>query len=230
MTAQLTAETVFGHSHSPLANLPSGVLLHAEPRRSVPGWLNLGEQLGGQVLHRGSAAPASAAVGMLTMTGVSAAVVHRAQDGRQTWLALRFALHLAERRRAADPLPVAPCATCTYRPGRLPAGVVRIPHLVAGKATAGRVVDQVVWELMAADDAVTWIGGPLPDQEWFEERLPRLLALRARVRTGQIGDNPAAVALMGLLRDRYLSIRFAYQHAGLIADVLNGPTGERRSA
>jgi hypothetical protein len=54
--------------------------------------------------------------------------------------------------------------------------VVRIPHLVTVGHTGGES-DTVVWELAATATAQQWLGGPLPDQSFFESRLDSLLRL-----------------------------------------------------
>ncbi|MGH8903499.1 MAG: hypothetical protein ACRDYA_17965 [Egibacteraceae bacterium] len=219
MTERMSTERVFAWTPAPLGELPTGVLLLVERGSTMPECLHLGAQLGHHLLHLPTADPAATALDTLREPGIAAAVAHDGGDGQGAWLALRFALHLAEH-RGADPIPVAPCVTCTVRPGRLPGRTVRIPHLVGVAGPENNLVDRVVWEIMAEARANAWLGSRLPYQTWFEARLPQLVCLRARIRHGQMPGSDAGRQLEKLLEGRYLSIRFAYRHASLIGNVL----------
>jgi hypothetical protein len=91
--------------------------------------------------------------------------------------------------------------------------------LVEVMAPQDQVTDHVIWEFMAARDAITWLGRPLPDQAWFESHLPALLTMRKLLREGRLPKHPACTVLTTRLVGRYLSIRFAYQNPALIAEV-----------
>ncbi|MGH8899844.1 MAG: hypothetical protein ACRDZ4_23125 [Egibacteraceae bacterium] len=225
MTERISTERIFAWTPAPLGGLPTGVLVLVDHGSTMPGCLHLGEQLGHHLFHIPAADPATTALDTLPKSGIAAAVTHDGGDERRAWLPLRFALHLAEH-RAADPIPVTPCVTGSVRPGTLPAGTVRIPHLVAVTDPEGNLVDRVIWEIMTQARANAWLGGRLPDQEWFEARLPQLLGLRGHIRRGQMSGSDAGHELEKLLDHRYLSIRFAYRHAGLLADALSTLVGE----
>ena len=226
VTVRGADEPVFRRCPTPLDDLPSGVVVHADPQaRLDERWLPVGEHLGGLLLHRSTPDPIMAALGVLPAAGVLAVVIHHADSCRRGCLALPFAHHLAERRNAADPAPVVPCATSCRSPEPLPEGVVRIPHLVAVEDADSGTADCAVWEVMTGADAVAWLGGPLPDQQWFEARLLQLTTVRRRLRTGRtegrLRDGPLR-ELTQQLKGGYLSIRFAYQHTGLISTLLDG--------
>jgi hypothetical protein len=197
--------------------LPSGVFVlrattPASDRNNV-----LGNWHGYHVIHIPSNDPVTAGLDAVQAGGVVAAAAHHGPAINQTMLALRFARHLSDC-RASDPSPVRPCVTSASRPDGLPPIVVRIPHLIA-VATLTGVTDQVIWEMMAECHTVTWLGGALPDQAWYESHLPDLLQLRSQLRSRQILTTDVGQRLTDLLTGRYLSIRFAYQHRELIDEV-----------
>jgi hypothetical protein len=170
------------------------------------------------------------------LPGVRAVVLASCADnGPAVRLGMRWAVRLAAvraggcgpRRLVTSPVPPVP-----------PPGVVRIPHLLTVRAHTCPV-DRVVWELMPADRAPDWLGGPLPAQpqrRWFEARLGQLLRLRAVARAGGLPPTAAGTRLARLLAGRELSIRLVYRrplllralltHAGLpAADRLTDRTG-----
>lgn len=131
-------------------------------------------------------------------------------DPRWVRLALEVALSLATC-RSPDLGRYEACLTSYQRP-TCPPGAVRIPHLV----TVGRdesVTDTVVWELAPLPVAQQWLGGPLPDQWFFEHHLEALLRLRAALRCGRVPVRALSARLTELVGDRELSIRLVYQHA-----------------
>jgi hypothetical protein len=99
--------------------------------------------------------------------------------------------------------------------------LVRVPHLVSIRL-AGAVVDVVLWELMSAAYVPVWLGGPLPEQGFFEARLGGLLRLRAAARAGRLPVTAAGMRLTRLLCGRGLSIRLVYQRPGLFRALLAG--------
>src|ERR1022692_2904657 len=87
-----------------------------------------------------------------------------------------------------------------------------------------------IWGIMTPGHALGWLGQPLPDQAWFEDSLPQLLALRKRLREDALPDERCCATLTALLTGRrYLSIRFAYQNPALIAGAFAAIEGERNS-
>ncbi|NJC66235.1 hypothetical protein HC028_17240 [Planosporangium flavigriseum] len=158
---------------------------------------------------------ADAAVRLLTRPDVQTVTIN---DGRPNRLALAvaFSAHLAAVRSRRQLHGV--WITATDRP-RLPDGMLRLPHLVSMVTAPGQLQDVVVWELIRADDARRWLGGPLPHLP-VEDRLPALLRLRAAHRQGRLPDTPAARRLSILLGRRYLSIRLVYQHPDLFTQLL----------
>jgi hypothetical protein len=143
-------------------------------------------------------------------------------------LAVAFAAHLRAV-RARGPAPGCG-ATSTTRPATLPPRTVRVPHLVAVTTTTGAstgtngegIGDAVVWEVMPAATTRAWLGARLPDQQFAEDNLAGLLALRAAARTGLLPDTPAGRHLAGLLSTGwYLSIRLVYQRQDLIRATLD---------
>jgi hypothetical protein len=133
----------------------------------------------------------------------------------QTALSLAFAKHLVSYRRqriaeAAGPAIVSGVVRETE------AGIVRIPHLMA-HTLLGEPEDMSVWEYMPKERAEIWNGGPLPDQQFFEDHLPGLLQLRADARAG----SPMASQIEDHLQaGGYVSMRFVYRHADLFRSLL----------
>jgi hypothetical protein len=143
-----------------------------------------------------------------------------------TRLALAFALHLDVRRRR-DPDPVRPCVISCCPP-HLPSNIlVRLPHLIAHRLLSGSIEDLSVWEVMAAENALGWLGGPLPEKEkrlLIERKLTRLLALRSQARAGRLPDTEAGRRLADWMTNRYLSIRIVYQHIDQFLALLDDET------
>jgi hypothetical protein len=167
--------------------------------------------------------PEAQALSRLQHPGVQAMTLAPARsDPRWVRLALEVACHLATDRR--DDQAASACLTSWSTPA-IPAGVVRIPHLMTVERDDG-VTDTVVWELAPVPVAQRWLGGPLPDQRFFENHLDRLLRLRAAARRSQLPARAVAAGVGELLGDQELSIRMVYQHAGrfrrLLAGHLNG--------
>ncbi len=154
---------------------------------------------------------------LLRQPGVRAAVLSSARsDPRRVGLALDVALYLTGDRE--DTAAAGPCLT-SWTPPEPPVDSVRIPHLVTA-AYPGGVTDVVVWELAPIDVAQRWLGGPLPDQAFFESRLETLLRLRSAARRGQLPSTAVAAGLADLLPDRDLSIRHVYEHPELFRSLL----------
>jgi hypothetical protein len=199
-----------------LHGLPPGVvLLTTAPPASREDQQHRGHHLE----HRPMLTACRRGLDILHEPGVAVAAVHEADNPDGTWLALEFALHLADFRRSHALQPVV-CLTAANRPELLPDMATRLPHLAEVMDVEDRVTDHVVWELMTAHDATAWLGSPLPDQRWFENHLPALLTMYKLLREERLPHHPACAALMARLADRYLSIRFAYQNRALIAEVL----------
>ena len=197
-----------------LHGLPAGVLLLADRRLYGAA---IGEHQGLQLQLLSAADPCPAGVTLLHEPGLAAATVCAPGNEPQSWLGLEFAVHLADYRRT-HAIPPVPCLTATVRPDPVPDGAVRIPHLV--EAAHAQVTDLVIWELMSGCDAADWLGQQLPDQAWFEDRLPALLSLRRQIRDGTLPGDRRCSRLTAALAERYLSIRFAYQNPALIADAV----------
>ncbi|MFR9675824.1 hypothetical protein [Streptomyces sp. TR02-1] len=126
-------------------------------------------------------------------------------------LALAVAEHLAQHRGPGA--VVGPC--CLAPPAPLPTGTVRLPHLVRSTATSQDHLP--VWELLPAEAAQAWLGGPIRqrDLDFFEQHLEQLLGLKRRSST-----DGGPEELSRLLTGRYLSIRFVLQHAELVRTLI----------
>lgn len=156
--------------------------------------------------------------------GTVAAVLHPGGDADPGRLALAFALHLDVCRRR-DPDPVRPCVISRDPPHLLTDTQVRLPHLIAYRLLSGSIEDRTVWEVMAAERALCWLGGPLPEKDkrlLIERKLTGLLALRSQARAGRLPDTEAGRRLANWLINRYLSIRMVYQHIDLFLALLDG--------
>jgi hypothetical protein len=159
--------------------------------------------------------PEAQALARLRYPGVQAITLTPAKsDPRRVRLALELAVDLTAARSNGA------CLTSWAPPAR-PSGVVRIPHLVTVQRD-GAVTDTVVWELAPVAVAQHWLGGPLPDQAFFEARLEGLLRLRGAARRGQLPATAVAAGLTELIPDRDLSIRVVYQHAATLRALLLG--------
>lgn len=158
--------------------------------------------------------PAIEGLARLHYPGVRAVSLTLARnDPRRVRVALELALELAKKRQ------VAACLTAWHRPTP-PPEVVRIPHLVTVQRD-GAVTDEVVWELAPVAVARDWLGGPLPDQPFFEAHLETLLRLRGAARQGRLPATGAAADLADLLGDRDLSIKLVYTKAERFRAVLS---------
>lgn len=154
---------------------------------------------------------------LLGQHGVEAAALATGRtDPRRVRLALEVAIDLAARREGG---PAAGACLTSWSLPTPPAGVVRIPHLVT-IGYSGGATDTVVWELAPAALARSWLGGPLPDQSYFETHLDALLRLRGAARRGQLPGTAVSAGLAELLPDRDLSIRQVYGHPDLFRTVL----------
>lgn len=159
----------------------------------------------------------------------AATLVAGGADSRKLWLGLQVAVELS-RRRSAGGL-VGSCLTCWSRP-LLPAGMVRVPHLVSIRR--GVVVrDVVVWELSDADSARDRVGLPA-DWEFFEAHLAELLRLRARLRAGRLPAGVLARRVVDMVGAQgglsgELSIEVVYRHADLFRQLLGTMPGQRRN-
>lgn len=163
--------------------------------------------------------PETQALARLQYPGVRAVTLVPARsDPRWVRLALEYAVHLSTSRENGT--AASACLT-SWSPPMAPAGVVRIPHLVTVRRDDA-VTDTVVWELAPIAVAQHWLGGPLPDQAFFENHLDALLRLRAAARRGQLPARAAAAGLTELLSDQELSIRLVYEHAARFRSLLNG--------
>jgi hypothetical protein len=132
---------------------------------------------------------------------------------------IAFAGYLTEM-RARKSERTHPCLISSDKPD-LPTDFVRLPHLVAYTPGNDTVSDRPMWELLNESEAVAWLGGTLPDQNYIECNLPRLLALRAAYRARKLPGTPLHEELAKRLDGgRYLSILFVYQNFGLIRSIL----------
>jgi hypothetical protein len=208
-----------------LGTLPRGVLLLHDKSRPAES-RDLGDRWGwGLCLIPVEAEPlAKAGLIAVARRGTGAVVLHPGGGADPARLALAFALHLDVRRRR-DPDPVRPCVISRCPP-HLPSGtLVRLPHLIAHRLFSGSIEDLTVWEVMAAEKALCWLGGPLPEKDkclLIEQKLTGLLALRSQARAGQLPDTEAGRRLADRLTNRYLSIRMVYQHIDLFLNLLDG--------
>jgi hypothetical protein len=139
-------------------------------------------------------------------------------EPRSLGLALSFAAHLVLYRRQ-DQFPLWPPYVVSPDAWDPESGIVRLPHMLASLA-GGQVKDEVVWEYFPHSVAEQWLGGPLPDQRFFEENLSNLLSLRQRARAGQLKTANETYLDRLLKTGRYISIRFVYQHSRLMRELL----------
>ncbi len=217
----------------PLGTLFSGLLLLREGSRPA-GSCALGRRWNEDVFLVPVQTQMLAEAGLqgAARSGTAAVVLHPGGEADPARLALVFALHLGAL-RCRDPHPVRPCVISVfppYLPGR---HLVRVPHLIAVRPWWCRTIeDHALWEVMTADDARAWLGGPLPEQEkrlLIEQKLPGLLALRSHARAGRLPRSDAGRRVAELLTRRYLSIRMVYQHLELFLDLLADVAPEQRS-
>lgn len=207
-----------------LGTLPRGVLLLHDERRPT-GSRGLGDRWDwGLCLAPVEAEPlAEAGLMAVSRRGTVAVVLHPGGDADPARLALAFALHLDVRRRR-DPDPVRPCVISRCPPHLPSDTLVRLPHLIAHRLPSGAIEDLAVWEVMAAEKALCWLGGPLPEKDkhlLIEQKLTGLLALRSQARTGRLPDTEAGRRLADWLTNRYLSIRMVFQHIDLFLPLLD---------
>jgi hypothetical protein len=138
-------------------------------------------------------------------------------------LTLAFAQHLDAVRRARGQRSRG-CVTAWAAPV-VGDGRVRLPHLVTVREPPDRLRDIAVWEAMELERAHDWLGGELPDQRFFEDRLETLLELRGRARAGAFPDTSAGRRLEALLTGgRRLSILLVYRNAELFRELLSAPS------
>lgn len=166
---------------------------------------------------------AEAGVMAVARRGAIAVVLHPGGDADPARLALAFALHL-DLRRWRGPEPVRPCVTSRYPPHLSSGQLVRLPHLIAHRLLSGSIEDLTVWEVMVAERARCWLGGPMPGEDkllLIEQKLPGLLALRRQARAGRLPNTEAGRRLANCLTSRYLSIRMVYQHIDLFLALLD---------
>jgi hypothetical protein len=88
-------------------------------------------------------------------------------EARRAGLALECARHLAVGGDGPDP---GWCVTSPARPVVVPEGLVRVPHLVCVRR-GELVCDMVVWQVASRQRVEAWLGGPVPDLEFFERNL-----------------------------------------------------------
>jgi hypothetical protein len=142
---------------------------------------------------------------------------------RRAGLVLQVAANLATvRDRSGDPAP--PVLT-SVAPPVVPAGIVRVPHLVTTRL-ASQLIDTVVWEAATEHVARRWLHvspsapGFVSTQELVEARLDELLALRSEVRYGRFPPTAAGNRLAAALAGRSLSMEFCFQRPELIRALL----------
>jgi pimeloyl-ACP methyl ester carboxylesterase len=130
-------------------------------------------------------------------------------------LAKSFARYLTDYRKVRT--GVYRLCDISVTPPDIDPGYVRLPHIVAFQKS-GTIADEVMWEKLPRQQAEQWLGSELPDQQFVEEHLPDLQALRVKNRANQLQDERYG-ALNRRLRGRYLSILFVYQNIDLFADM-----------
>jgi hypothetical protein len=139
---------------------------------------------------------------------------------RALGVAMRFAEHLFTLRQERNLIPGA-VILAGIRPARIPKHVL-IPHLATVIDRTGRTGDHVVWEQLPDEKIVDWLGGaPEPDWAWLIGSLERLMALRARVRCGQLDETADHRELAELIGNRFLSIRVVCRNATLFGRLLS---------
>lgn len=216
----------------PLGTLFSGLLLLREGSRPA-GSRALGRRWNEDVFLVPAQTQTLAEAGIrgAARSGTAAVVLHTGGEADPARLALIFALHLGAL-RCRDPHPVRPCVTSVFPPHLPGSHLVRVPHLLAVRLWCRTIEDHALWEVMTADDARAWLGGPLPEQEkrlLIEQKLPGLLALRSHARAGRLPPSDAGRRVAELLTRRYISIRMVYQHIDLFLDLLADVASEQRS-
>jgi hypothetical protein len=217
-------DRVFSPDEVELDALPDGsglLLLATEPPADARA---VGRYGGALVAFRTAEEPALVDEGFraLAAPAVEAVALRAGEDAAEAGLALAFAQHLDAVRRSRGQ-PSSGCVTAWTAPA-VRSGRVRLPHLVTVREAADRLRDAVVWEAMELDRARDWLGGELPDQAFFEDRLDALLELRRRTRLGELPDTSAGRRLEALLEGhRKLSILLVYRNAELFRELLSAP-------
>jgi len=216
-------DRVFTHADWARLEEPCGPgLFQAAARRPHPGALLTGTTVAGEPVWRSPAPTTAAEAVRARAQGATCAVALAAGTGdhhQEVGLALAFAEHLAEHRTGL----LAVHRTCVIAPTRpqVPADLVRIPHLLSvNRAGIGR--DAALWEILPRAEIEPWLGKPLPEgAALIEDRLDQLLDLRGAAHDRTLPRTSGHGTLTDLLeRGRYFSIRFVYQHIGLITDLL----------
>ena len=134
-------------------------------------------------------------------------------------LAIAFSDHVTKHREQKGN-PIDSSIIVTQQP-TVPNNYVRLPHLVAVNSNE-RVDDVVIWEALKEPEAERWLGAPLPDQTYFEERLAQIITLKQAWRSRQSSHHVLESILQEKLdQGRYMSILFVYQHAGLFMRLLD---------
>jgi hypothetical protein len=154
--------------------------------------------------------------------GVVAAVLSPAgADARHVGVALEFGCRLVDGYDTDRGGPGG-CLTSWAAP-EVPAGMVRVPHLVSVCGDDGRIGDSVVWQVTSPPELHRWVGRrvDLIDLRFVEANVHALARLRGAVREGRLPATAAAARLLRLLPDGDgLSIRLVYQRSGLFRALL----------
>ena len=154
---------------------------------------------------------------------VLAAVLSPARaDARQVGLALKFGCRLAEGYGAGRGGLPGGCLTSWAVPD-VPAGMVRVPHLVSVCRDDGRIGDSVVWQVVSPPELHRWVGCRVSraDLSFVEANLDALVRLRGAVRDGRLPATAAAARLLRLLpEDGGLPIGLVYQRSALFRALL----------
>jgi len=143
-------------------------------------------------------------------------------DARQTSVALQVASWLSKQREARG-MP-GTCLTAWCAP-QVPAGAVRVPHLVSVQRHT-LPADVVVWELTDAASAREQVGLP-SGAEFVESHLGTLLWLRAAVRERRLPATPLARRLLDILdvHGNELSTEVVYRNGELFRLLLDAWRG-----
>lgn len=129
-------------------------------------------------------------------------------------LALAFSRHLRRTRLSKNGFNGPACVT-SIAPPLPPQGCVRMPHLVTTQSSS-ILDDTAVWELQTEREAEEWLGAPLTNQNFVEGNLGKIMKLRQEIRSGKPATTEQGKELQySLLKGRYLSILFVYQHIEL---------------
>ena len=201
----------------PESSLPSGIAVGAKTDARLPRKPNHAWRCGEWRYHFVETSGALVAHALEQIrAGADVATVHTGGPTSMFAIAAAFASHVHDRR------PKEVCLSCVTSAARLRAdhdGLISVPHFVCA-SEGPRLVDLPIWEFMAPEVFVSWLGGNRVDLAYFESHLGVLLKVRRMLREDALPRSRFGVELLDALEGSYLSMRFVLRHATLLRRVI----------